>query len=778
MKKIVDLTFAHWKWIVLFTLLATLFFAISIKNIRIDNSIETITVDGDPDLELLLEMEEVFGTDEFIVIAFSGEDIFSPKVLQMIERITNRIRNMENIEGVLSLSNAMMVEDRPEGFGAYPFVPKESFSSHVPDSKKKEIVANRLYDRWIVSEEGKITAIMVWISPVGNDDTARWAIVHEVNQIIDDEKDQRKFHIYGLPVYQKAIIDSMLRDQYYLTSTVFFIIGLILYAMFRDMKLIIIPFILISICSLWSLGLLVFCGSTLNYVTNILPIVLLIVCICGAVHIMTHYKEVSGQAADKISAIKSVISSIGIPILLTGVTTSVGFISLASNGIKPVRDFGVFTGIGVLWAVMLSLTILPLIMSVLNFKSSTVGNQSDSLLMDRILQWIGEITFKWKYAILILSIGGVAVAVAGMMKIEVRQDIVSMLKNTAALDEADMFVDTHMAGSCEFDILVEAEGDYALLEPVNMRRIEIIQQRAGREVPFFRKTVSILDILKEMNQAINDNDPSYYRIPDSKEEALELLEISFSDDGSVDLSSLINDDYTKARIRMFSESGDNSHEANDAMDAYAKIAREENGSDFKVAFAGRPKVFFNMVDSLIAAMIKSFSLAFAVIFIIMIVVFRSFMIGIVSMIINIIPAIITFGIIGWLNIPLNLMTAMVPSIAIGIAVDDTIHLIWRLKKEIQIDGDYNGAILRSLRSVGKPIITTSLVISAGFAVFYFSELVLVTQFGLLTISTVIAALVADLFLGPVLFLIFRPVKVQGESGEHLMGANDLPIAQG
>jgi predicted RND superfamily exporter protein len=266
-----------------------------------------------------------------------------------------------------------------------------------------------------------------------------------------------------------------------------------------------------------------------------------------------------------------------------------------------------------------------------------------------------------------------------------------------------------------------------------------------------------------MNQAMNENNPAYYRIPPTSDHAAQFLMLYSFDEDESNLESLVNFDYSQARVRMFTVSADDSVIGRKAFNESEKIISEEiRGADLQAAFTGRPKVFLDMVDSLIMGMAKSFSLAFVVILIMMITVFRSLTLGLLSTIVSIIPAIITFGVMGWLNIPLNMMTAMVPSIAIGIAVDDTIHFMWRTRKEIGICGNYKEAISRSLRSVGRPIITTSILICIGFSVFYFSELTVMTQFGFLTFTTVFAALLADLFLAPVLLLVFKPIRIEEE----------------
>jgi hydrophobe/amphiphile efflux-3 (HAE3) family protein len=761
MKKVIDFAFKHWKLIVGAGSLLTIIFAFFILQVKIENSLETLTIDDDTPLILLQQMEKDYGGNEFVVVSFKGNDIFSPQVLAMIERMTTMIEGIKNVERVLSLTNALTVKGDASGFGVYPLLPETSEQLKEPEELKRKVIVNKMYKDLLFSDDGKSTSIIAWILPLGKDDAARWEVVNAIQEIIDKEKDNRKFYLYGMPVYQKAIMDAMLRDQFYLTPVVFVLVGFLLFFFFRDIRLVIIPFILISLCALWAIGVLTMAGNTMNYVTNIIPIVLLIICICDSVHIMAHYKEINRGYDDSKDALKDVIIQIGIPIMLTSITTSVGFFSLGLSNIKPVRDFGVYTGLGVLFAFGVSITILPLIMSVLNLKKDKSGQEASFKVMETMLSGIGGFVHRSKGLILALGVVTVIISVIGITRIEARQAIIDMLKDNTELDEARKFIDVELGGSCEFDVLFEGKEANAVIDPSSLKLIEKIQHRLLTERFETRKAISVVDFVKEMNQALNGGDPKYYRIPATKKKVLQLLLLYSLNEDQADIKSVLNDDYSQARIRNFTLSADDSVIAREAFDSLEKIISEEiKETELKVGFTGRPKVFLNMVDSLITGMVKSFSFAFVVILIMMIVVFRSIRLGILSMIVNIIPAVLTFGIMGWLNIPLNMMTAMVPSVAIGIAVDDTIHLMWRIKKEIEFDGNYKEAILRSLKSVGKPIITTSILICVGFAAFYFSELTLLTQFAFITLTTVLGALIADLFLAPALLLVFKPIKAK------------------
>lgn len=761
MKKFIDSAFKHWQWITAASVVLTIISIYFLSGIKIDNSIETLTIDNDPKLLLLQQMEAEYGGNEFVVISFKGEDIFSPNVLKMIQDITLEIEQIKNIEKVLSLTNAYIVKDSEDGFGLIPLVPEDYLQVQDVEKLKHDVISNALYNRWLYSEDGNTTAIIAWIAPVGKDDAARWKVVSEIQKVIDKKKDQREFYIFGIPVYQKDIFDAMTRDQVVLTAMLSILVMLLLYYLFRDIRLVFIPFILVGLSGVWALGLLVMSGSSLNFATFIIPIVVLIVCLCDSVHIMSQYRETGHSDTNHIETIKHVVVLIGTPIMLTSLTTAVGFFSLGISHIKPVRDFGIFTGVGVLFAFIISVTLLPMIMSIMKLKDVSSEEKQRFALMEKILSRISAWIPRNKWIIMAFSMMIIVISLIGMSEITVRQDILDTLKNNAELEKAQELIDKHMSGSCEFNVSFKGDHPYAVLEPENLEFMARIQARLTKEVPEVLKCVSVVDFFKEMNQAVNENNPAYYQLPSTKEDAINLLEIYDFDEDKADLNTLINSDYSQAKIRMFTISADNSVSARKAFNSSEKIIfSESDNTKVAVDFTGRPVIFLDMVDSLIFGMLESFSLAFVAIFILMVIVFRSLGTGILSTIVNIFPAVLTFGMMGWLNIPLNMLTAMVPSVAIGIAVDDTIHFVWRFERELRYDGDYAKAICRTLQSVGKPIITTSILICVGFSVFYFSKLTNLTEFGIITITTVVGALLADLLLGPALLLIFRPIKIR------------------
>ena len=778
MKPIVDFSFKYWKWIAGVSALLTLICLYMVFQIKVDNSTETLSVDDDPKLLLLRELEEKFGGNEFIVVSFKGDDIFSPSVISMIDAITTNMEKIENVESVLSLTNSVVAQKDETGFGMDALVPEGDRSRIDMQALKEKVMSHQIYEKLIYSSQGNATSIIAWLVPLGNDDAARWRVMKAIKNVVNTHKDDRQFYLYGMPVYQEFLYRIMIQDQLVLPVVISVLMGCILYFVFRDIRLILLPFIVIDLSVLWSMGLFTMAGNTLDVVTFIIPSILLIVCLCVSVHILSEYRETCGQGEDRVGLVKAAVSRIGVPVMLTSLTTALGFFSLATSCIKSIRHLGVYTGLGVIFAFLASMLLLPLIMALLPVKKER--KKEDRMLdvfeayLVRLARWL----IRYKGRVMVATILFLSICMAGALKLKPNMVILGMMKKSVAKDiiAAQHFVDVEMAGSCEFNVLVKSDQAGTIVTPDVLRRMGECQERLTSEVYGLLKTLSIVDYLKAMNQVLNDNDPAYYRIPDSQQKIDSIMMLYSMNEESAKLTTLINEDYSETRIRLFTYSADDSQEVRDFIDQIESIVRAEfDGGEVSAKMTSRPDVWVDMVESLTMEMLKTFSLAFILIFGLMFAIFRSWQLGLVSAAINVIPILVTFGCMGWLGIDLNMATAAMPSIAIGIAVDDTIHFIWRFEKEFRRLQSYPDALIHTLKTVGKQILITSILICTGFAVLFFSRLTVYTEFGLLLSLTVFAALLADLLIAPVLMLIFKPIKATGEESSFSLNLPEKEV---
>ncbi|MDY6905344.1 MAG: efflux RND transporter permease subunit [Thermodesulfobacteriota bacterium] len=756
-KQIVDFSFRYWKWVVCASVLLTLVSAYYITQIRIDNSIESMAIDDDPSLASLQHLESTFGGNEFIVIAFKGDDIFSPRVLSMIDAITTNIEQIENVEWVLSLTNALVAQKNEYGIGMDALVPESDRSGNDVQALKQKVMSQKIYEKLLFSSTGDATAIIAWLSPLGADDAARWRAVSAIKRVIKTHKDDRKVYVYGMPVYQEILYKIMIEDQLILPSIICLLMGGLFFLIFKDLRIVVLPFIVIGLSILWAMGFFVMGGNTLDVVTFVIPSVLLIVCLCAAIHILSAFRDAYTKDTDRVDTVKRTVSHIGIPVMLTSLTTAVGFLSLTACSMKSIRTFGIYAGLGVIFAFLTSITVLPLLMALLPLKKKP---KNDGTVLETSLGRLAGWILRHKRSVAVGTIIVMAVCVPGALKVDSKMVILGMFKKNVAKDivDAHHFIDVEMAGSCEFEVLLKGDRPGAMLEQDVLETIDRTQHRM-LETCCILKTLSIVDYLKLMNQVLNDNDPAFYRIPDSRQKIDSIMMLYAMNEEAARLNTIINDDYSEARIRLFSLTGDSSEVLRLMINQGKAIINEEfAGMDVTATFTSQMDVWGNMVEALTAQMTKTFSLAFVLIFAMMFLLFRTWKLGLISSVVNVVPIIAAFGYMGWFNIDMNMATAMMPSIAIGISVDATIHFIWRFEKEFLRHQNYPDAFIHTMKTVGKPITITTVLICVGFSVLFFARLTVFTEFGLLLSLTVAAAFMADVFVAPILIFILKPFK--------------------
>ncbi|MDY6905343.1 MAG: MMPL family transporter [Thermodesulfobacteriota bacterium] len=458
MKQIADFSFRHWKWIIGLSALLTLVSVYFVVQIRVDNSIETLSIDNDPKLLLLQQSEKTFGGNEFVVISFKGDDIFSTRVLSMINAITTDIEKIENVESVLSLTNAVIAKKDESGFGMDRLISEKAIEGKDSQAIKQNVISQRLYEKFLYSSDGNATSIIAWLVPLGKDDAARWRVVNAITDVLKTHKDDRKFYLYGLPVYQEIIYKIMIQDQIVLPMILSALMGLLLLLIFRNIWLVILPFGLIGITCLWTMGVFVMMGNTLDVVTFIITCVVLIVCLCDAIHILSEYRDTSQEGTSRIDHLKTVIARIGPPIMLTSLTTAVGFCSLAASGIRCTRNFGLYTGLGVVLALVVSLTLIPLAMSVLPIK--TEGRQKNDrglMAIEALLVRLAEWILNHKRRVSVATILVLVFCVTGALKLDANMKIFGLLKerHVRSIAEAQAFIDVALGGSAEFDVLLK-----------------------------------------------------------------------------------------------------------------------------------------------------------------------------------------------------------------------------------------------------------------------------------------------------------------------------------
>jgi len=426
------------------------------------------------------------------------------------------------------------------------------------------------------------------------------------------------------------------------------------------------------------------------------------------------------------------------------------------------QDMGVHAAIGVIMAFLLSLFIVPIFFSfgrdIEKNKEKESKNKND--IFDRMLGNIASLNIRYPKAILGIFIALIAVSIAGYSLVEVETNWVKRLKAKHPTRQAHEYVDSHMGGSMSIEIMLDTGKKDGVKDPEFLQQVEALQNHIDKH-PLTRKTTSIIDHLKKMRKAMHENTAEYYSLPKTRSQVSQYLFL-YETSGGEEMDKLISFNYDIAHINARTESL-GTKEIYEYMNYIKSFVKEDITPSIEVKYTGGMGLVRGISEHIKSSQQISFSMAFVAITIMMILVLRSFKLGLISMVPNVFPVIISLGFIGYLSIPLSIPLMMMSAVIIGVAVDDTIHFFSRYRLEFSRLGGYEQALKATLMTVGRPITFTTITLVVGFSVYTLSNTYSLIHFGLMAGFAFIWALLADFFLAPAMMLLFKPLGAEKQT---------------
>jgi len=736
-----------------------------------------------------------FGRDELIIVAIRSPEIFEGNFLEKLKNLHEDLEeNIPYIEDITSLINArntrgekdeLIVEDLLEN---WPKTPEEIALI------RQRTLDNPLYKNLLISEDSKMTTIVIQpqvYSSAGTDidvlegfedstnrdlinsgksdekeyltDKENSEVVLSVNKIAE-KYEGLDFEVYiaGSSAVTHFIKQSMLKDVRRFLLLAFIAVAVLLFIMFRRVSGVVLPLLIVILSLVSTISLMAAFGVPIKLPTQILPSFILAVSVGYSVHILAMFYYDFRKSRNREEAIVYSVGHSGLAVVMTAATTAGGLFSFSTSEVAPIADLGIFAGTGVLLAMVYTIILLPALLAIVPIKTiKTKEGQSEDTTIDRFLAKIGLISIGHPYKILIISAVIVALSTVGIMKIRFSHDVLKWLPKENSSRIATEKIDKELRGSVSLEIIIDTEKENGLYDPDILNRIEktvaYLEILEVGEV-FAGKAWSLTTILKETNRALNENRPEFYTIPENKNLIAQEL-LLFENSGSDDMEDFTNSQFSKARLMV-------KVPFVNAI-AYTEFLEKVNDHlqkmypDVKITVTGMSALMFRTVTNAIASMGKSYIYALIIITILMIILIGRVRIGLLSMVPNLAPIIVTLGIMGWLQIPMNLFTMLVGNIAIGLAVDDTIHFMHNFRRYFEESGDAKSAVMETLHTTGRAMLVTSCVLSIGFFIFMFATMNNLIQFGFLTGLAIALALFANYFIASALMVIVNRPKKTG-----------------
>jgi predicted RND superfamily exporter protein len=777
-------------WVIAGCMLAVVALASQLPSVRFDTSTEGFLHDDDPALIDYNAFRDQFGRDDLIVLALHPPRVFDMGFLATLRELHERLEaEVPHLDEVTSLINAratrgsedeLLVEDLLEEWPAGPqdLPPLEAW-----------VTSNPSYRNLLISENGRFTTIAIQISAYSSggaetsddfaaefdddgkaglgEETAAYLTDEEVGEVVagvraivaDFDAPDFPIAMAGSPAAMDAVKQNMRRDMLRFIRLTVLAIAALLFLLFRRVSAVCLSLAVVLLSLLSTIGLMAASGTALKLPTTILPSFLLAVGVGDSVHILALFFRNLGSGFDKKQAIVAALEHSGLPVVLTSLTTAGGLLSFAPTELAPIGDLGVFAPVGVMIALLLSLLLLPALIAVLPIRprESVVGEGGELRgWIDRVIGAAGDFaTSKPRQVIgawvLVLCIAGL-----GATRIEFSHNPLEWLPATTPVRQATELIDGELRGSVSMEVVLTRGVENGWHDPEALRELEDFSRYAEeyRSGEFFvGRAFSLVDVLKEIHKALNANDSRYYDVPSDR--ALIAQEfLLFENSGSDDLEDLVDSQFRRVRLTLkgpFLDAGTYAR----ALEEFESNLRSRFGSDTEIVMTGLLPLLTRTMDAVMISVAQSYGIAFVVITLLMMLLIGSARLGLVAMLPNVAPILCALGLMGWFGLPLDIFTMLIGSIALGLAVDDTIHFMHNYRRYLDEGCDSRTAIHRTLETAGRAMLFTTLVLSCGFLIFTLSSMSNIFNFGMLTAFAIAVALLADFLLAPALMQIIH-----------------------
>ena len=711
----------------------------------IDPSANRLISEDEPAKLFYDNSRRIFGSDETLVITLTSDDVFTRDTLERIDRMTRRIGTIDAVHHVVSLTNALDIRTVEDDLDIAPFIENITDEEADLSAMRQRVLANPIYRGSLVSPEGDTTALIVYFHDISDREFLSQGIHDAIVAIVEEERGDNEIWLTGAPHFKVSLMKTLIHELIWTPPMIAVVLAIILALSFRTLLGVVVPLLTVGAGVVITLGIIAGLGYSLSMISVLVPPLLMILGLSYSVHVVSEYHQERAAGVDKPLLIKSTLKQVMLPVILTGLTTTAGFIALIVNPITAVKEFGVFAVIGVIIITILSITLTPALLVHLDRlgADATRKRQSDTPLFERFVDRIA--IFDLNQRRWIFTVSGVlfAFALLGMTNIKVSTDFMASFPEDSEIRTGFKVVNEKLGGANPLYIVAEGTQPNTFKEPANLAIIRELQDWLVSQ-PEIGGTTSIADYLMLVNQAFHDNDPAFYRIPDNRRLVTQLLFLSSNDD----LDRIVDTRYQTTNIVLRSKVF--SSEDMSALIDRINARLQELPGHLTATLTGNPVLINKTLANIVVGQAKSVGLALVIVYVILAFMFMSMRIGLVALVPNVVPVAIYFGSLGFFGISLNPGTSLIAPMVLGIAIDDTIHYFSRFSQEVKRFADDRKATVAALKAVGRPVTYTSIGLCLGFLVLTTSELSMQVQVGIMASYALAVAWLSDFLLTPAL----------------------------
>ncbi len=758
-----------WQYLVRFILRNRLFILIGIGLLtivmgylgsRIKMSYEMARMLPETD-SIYLEYEKFkkqFGQDGSVIfVAIQDPELFTTEHFNDWYDLGNNLLEINGIQEVVSVARLynLIRNDSLKKFQFLPIISEKVKNQKEADSIKEVIYSLPFYDGRLFNKETDVSLMMITLDKEILNSKARVGLVKEIKETVDTygQKYQIDVKYSGLP-YIRTVTSKKIQDELLLFVFLSLLItSILLFILFRSGRAVLFAMLVVIIAVIWVLGTIVLFGYKITILTGILPPLLIVIGVENSIFLLNKYLDEYRIHGNKVKALSRMISRIGNANLLTNATTAAGFAAFIITSNELLVEFGVIASVNILVTYLLSLFILPILFSYFPVPKMKHFQHLDKGIINKIVTWVTGIIVRRRTLVYIVTSIAFALAIYGITKLKTTGNVVDDISKKDKLYKDLIFLEENFKGVMPLEITVNTGKKNGILSLSNLRRIDRLQDTLAT-YPEFAKPLSVVEVVKSAKQAFYRGKERMYSLPNNQEKNFILSYVPDLGNGNKGiLNSFVDSNLQVTRISaQMANIGTNDIDRI-LTDIKPKIDSIFPPDRFDVNLTGTSVVFLKGTNYLIENLFMSLMLAVLIITILMALIFSSARMILISLIPNIIPQILTAGMMGYFGIPIKPSTILIFSIALGISVDNTIHFLSRYRLHLRNnDWKIRPSVLAALVETGYSMLYSAIVLFFGFYIFTLSSFGGTEALGYLVSFTLIIALLSNLFVLPSLLL--------------------------
>lgn len=746
-------------FILIAVILATVFFSMQWKHMRFTYTEANMLPDEHEVNITYNDFLKVFGEEgNLIVLGVKDSSLFSVKQLNAWNKLADAFKSYEEVETVLSIKDLqkLIKNTKKEQFDLEPFIKDSITSAEQIDKLQNELFKQYpFYDNFLFNAETRTIRSAIYLKKDIVNTSARKDFIIDVllpKIKAFESKTDLSVRVSGMPYIRTLNAQNIVDEIPVFIAAALLVTSLIFFLFFRSFRATFISLIVVCVGVMWTFGILGLLGYEITVLTALIPPLIIVIGIPNCIFLINKYQHEVKSHGNKVKSLQRVITKVGNATLMTNVTTASGFATFILTESKLLKEFGIVASLSILAIFILCLLVIPIMYTFLPYPKQRHLEHLNKRWIGGFVDWMERMVKHKKITIYVTAFILIMASMIGMNQIRISGSLIEDMPQDKQFFKDIRFFENEFNGIMPLEIMVDTKRKKGVMKLATLKRINELEELID-ETPELSRPISVVSLVKYSKQAYYNGNPKYYQLPTSQENSF-ILSYAKNSNSDVDLlKNFVDSTGQYARITTFMKDIGTDKMERIEENLQNKIDKVFPKERYNVIMTGKALVFQKGTKYLVRNLVISLTLAIFLISMFMAYLFRSFRMIIVSLIPNLLPLLVTAGLMGYLGVPIKPSTILVFSIAFGISVDDTIHFLAKYRQELQANNwKIKVSVYAALRETGVSMFYTSIVLFFGFSVFTISSFGGTVALGALVSITLLFAMLSNLLLLPSLLL--------------------------